>query len=242
MVSVGENEANLKGKDKKLMSYELVSLENCIKICEIIQQTEIEQVIRLDIPSLNLVLNADNLTSTEFNHKYEVDYGAIMNKRILLTNEFDKVLEINNKKYQLFFNIGSWGYDVRIENSHFVLGTKPKLFDSDYFSQIELSQSLEDRNQIYIVKNLTNLAGNGSLMRLNNGAKTKEEKIRRRDELVERLKSDILHYENRDWICIDSINKNDLDDPTYYPRILFKFLKKVLTFAFTIEAIVFECK
>ncbi|MBC3900925.1 hypothetical protein GH811_15015 [Acetobacterium malicum] len=224
------------------MSYKLVSIENCIKISKMIEQTEIQQVISLDISSLNLVLNADNLAAAEFNHKFEVDYGAIMNERKLLTTESDKVLEINNKKYQLFFNIGSWGYDVRIENSHFVLGTRPKLFGSDYFNQIELSQSLEDENQIYIVKNFSKLAGNGSLMRLNNGAKTKEEKIRRRDELLMRLKADTCHYEKHDWICIDSINKKDLNNPTYYPGLLFKFLTNVLTFAFTIEAIVFEGK
>lgn len=72
---------------------------------------------------------------------------------------------------------------------------------SDYFCQIELSKAVEDDKYIYIIKNITKLAGNGAISRLNNGlGKDRDRKHQRREELVNRLNADVISYNNNDWI------------------------------------------
>lgn len=217
------------------MSFQLITEEYCLKLCAIIDGTRLDQKIEIENKGLDLKFVADHLSDSNYNPKSGINYGVETMERHFFLGSEKKVIQTKNKGYDLFFNLGSWGYDVRIENSHLVLGSK--LFKSDYFNQIELSQSLEDKDAIYIVKNLSRLAGKGSLMRLNKGAKSKEEKCARRDLLVEKLNAKVIRFEKHDWLCIDSIKKQFLNKKTNHPEVLFNFLEKYLEYAFAIEEI-----
>lgn len=148
-------------------------------------------------------------------------------------------LKIKGRNYQVFYALGDWGYDVRVPNVHMCLGVEPKHFQSVYFAQMELSQMLEDKDSLYIVKNISKLAGEGASSRLNKGAASRTEKLMRRQILKERLGWDSLEFEKHDWLVLCKIDKNKFDgefDNEINTMILESFLK----YAFTIEEIIEE--
>lgn len=72
-----------------------------------------------------------------------------------------------------------------------------------FFAQLELSQSLEDDNYLYVVKNISKLLGEGAISRTNNGLKSdKEKKYKRRNRLVTLLDSKVIEYDNNEWMVI----------------------------------------
>lgn len=163
-------------------------------------------------------------------------------------NEEDEFacVNINGKKEALYMNIGQWGgYKYYIENMHLVLGTTTNKFgrSKEYFSQIEISQSLEDENHIYIVKNITDLAGKGSISRINTGLKDdKDKKNERRTRLVNRLNSKVLVHGTKDWMVISKINKEDLKNNDKFNNICYELIKDIINYTFTIEDIIAEDK
>ena len=139
------------------------------------------------------------------------------------------------------FNLGEWGYKTRIPKSHLVLGTNPIKFGSDYFCQIELSQAVEDEENIYIIKNISKLAGEGAISRLNNGlGNDKARKHKRREELIERLNLEVISYDDNDWCCVYKIEKDKLNNKAYYEDIFHEFMYSFLMYALTIESIIAE--
>ena len=143
-------------------------------------------------------------------------------------------------------NIGRWGdYKYNIENIHLALGTTTNKFGSwkEYFSQIEISQALEDENYIYIVKNITDLAGKGCISRINTGLKNdKGKKYERRTRLVNRLNSEVLVHNTKDCMVISKINKEDLQNNDKFNSICYKLIKDIINYSFTIEDIIAEDK
>lgn len=80
-------------------------------------------------------------------------------------NRYD-VLEYKNKLYEIFINFGEWGYKTRLKNTHITVGSSKF---HEYSFQLELSQAVRDDKYVYIIKNISNLAGNGALVRLYRG-------------------------------------------------------------------------
>lgn len=152
----------------------------------------------------------------------------------------NRCLEANQRKYKLFMQIGHWKNDVEFENVHVTVGSNYK--KSDYFAQFEISQSPEDDDYIYLIKNIEKLAGKGAICRLNNGLHTKEEKRQRRTELVNRLNGKTLFHEDRKWLIVSKINKHDLLDEAKHNQIFYTLVKDILNYAFTIEDIIAESK
>lgn len=139
-------------------------------------------------------------------------------------------------------NIGEWGYEYRIPNMHIVLGSSYNFGSSkDYFSQIEISQALEDREYIYIVKNISKLSGEGAITRINSGLKTdKYKKKERRIRLVNRLNSKSIYYDNQDWMVLSKIDKSDLIKEERHNNIFYNLTKDIINYSFTIEDIIAE--
>ena len=128
---------------------------------------------------------------------------------------------------------------------HLALGTTTNKFGSskEYFSQIEISQSLEDENYIYIVKNITDLAGKGCISRINTGLKNdKDKKYERRTRLVNRLNSEVLVHNTKDWMVISKINKEDLKNNNKFNSICYELIRDIINYSFTIEDIIAEDK
>lgn len=206
--------------------------KNAFKLKKVLLEDTIDKEIELTFNKLNAYIKINALGETEVN-------GA-MNDIYLLNDQIDEnklCFSINDKKYDLFLSIGKWRDSYRINDVHIVLGTN---YNSERcFSQLELSQALEDDKYIYIIKNLTKLAGEGAISRLNNGlGSDKEAKRKRRAELVEKLNFDVIYYDNNDWICIAKIDKEELENEENNSNILYDFLNNFIKYSFAIEEII----
>lgn len=217
--------------DKKVR---LIYKKNARKLKKILLKDTINEEIELTFNKLNAYIKIDALAETEV--------SGTMNDVYLLNDQIDEnklCFSINGKKYNLFLSIGDWGYDYRINDVHIVLGTNYKF--GKFFSQLELSQALEDDKYIYIIKNLTKLAGEGAISRLNKGlGSDKEAKRKRRYELVEKLNFDVINYDGNDWICIAKIGKEELENEENNSDILYDFLNNFIKYSFTIEEIIID--
>lgn len=223
----GYNYLNLNNKKVRL-----IYKKNARKLKNILLKDTINEEIELTFNKLNAYIKIDALAETEVNGAMKDIY--LLNDQI---EENKLCFSINDKKYNLFLSIGDWGYDYRINDVHIVLGTNYKF--GKFFSQLELSQAVEDEKYIYIIKNLTKLAGEGAISRLNKGlGSNKEVKRKRRNELVERLKFDIINFDNNDWICISKIDKEKLENEENNSDILYGFLNNFIKYSFTIEEII----
>ena len=219
------------------MSYELITVSNCNRIRKIIKDTVLNRNIEISMDNLELDLKIDSVSITMEDEDF-ID----MEKIYFMFEESTSVLKIKNREYEMFFNLGKWGSkERRIPKSHLVLGTNPLKFGSDYFCQIELSQAVEDKDWIYIIKNITKLAGEGAISRLNNGlGKDKGKKHQRRTELVTKLEAEVISYNDNDWICVYKIDKNKLNDEYYHEEIFYEFMYSYLLYGLTVESIIVE--
>lgn len=224
---------------KHVKSLHLISMSNLVKLNLIIKKTELSKELEITIPDLQVVLKADSATKAEQNKNLEKYYGD-MDKRTLLIDGRSKTLKQNNESYEVMFSFDSWDNYIAEYSSFFVLSTKPISFGSDYFCQLKLTQALEDENNIYIVKNISKLAGDGAISRLNKGAYRKEVKRERRDELVRRLEKQVLEYDNQYWICIDTISKNEIENKNCHKNIFYNFMCNILNYALTIEDLIIK--
>lgn len=200
----------------------------CLK--SVFLSTRLSSNIEIKKDNINLLITS--LSEKTKNNKWGND------EFYLLNNNDNKPLKINNKYYKLSFKIGWWRDTYRIKNVHITLGSSCSKLGW-FFSQLELSQALEDKNYIYLVKNLFKLTGDGSIARLNRGLKFKQEKIKRRYELLNLLNADTIIFNKEEWIVVSKISKQDLKEKNYQ-HILYKFLKDFLNYSLTIEQIIID--
>lgn len=218
---------------------ELVSELNVDRLKNILLNAQLERPIYMEIPSMQLKLDLNAVSTSEQN--YEVGYD--MKKTSFMKNEETKIMSIKNRKYEMFYNLGEWGYDTRIPKSHICLGTTPKKFGTDYFAQIELSQALEDDNKIYLVKCVSKLSGEGSISRLNNGLrKNKVAKHQRRTDLVNFLSKKIIDFGNQKWMCLIEIDKADILNEEKAGKIVTDIMENFIQYALKVEEIIYEHK
>lgn len=223
------------------MKVDLISCNHVSRIREVLLQKNLFEFKPIEIifKELKLSLYIDSVSKASETQRFDHDMQEVF---FVQKNERN-VLKINNKYYELFYNVGEWRNNTRISDSHICLGTNPKKFGSDYFCQIELSQGLEDDEYIYIVKKISKLAGKGAITRLNSGLKSnKEKKHLRREKLVRELNAQVINYDLEDWICIEKISIKDLYEKDKIQDILYSFMSKILRYTFTIEKIIYQSK
>lgn len=217
------------------MEYNLVSVRNVKAIKDILLSNNISRPIDLRYDHLKLYFHSDRLSIPQKSS----NFGDKMDEVFFLNSDTSKVLTVNHRKYEVFINIGEWGYDTRIPSSHLCLGTRPVKYGSKYFSQLELSQALEDETYIYIVKNISKLSGEGSISRLNHGLYSdKQLKYKRRDKLVNLLNGQVISFDNQEWLNICKILKSDLKKKKKYDKILCDILSSFIYYAFSVEYII----
>ena len=139
---------------------ERITIQNAEKIKNILLNNYLDnKSINLEYKNINTIINIDGITESK---KSELFDDRDMEMFHFLNGEQEGNLlcmEVNNKKHQLYMNIGEWGvygnYEYEIPNMHIVLGTTSSKFGAkEYFSQLEISQALEDDKYIYLVKNM----------------------------------------------------------------------------------------
>ena len=227
---------------------ERITIQNAEKIKNILLNNYLDnKSINLEYKNINTIINIDGITESK---KSELFDDRDMEMFHFLNGEQEGNLlcmEVNNKKHQLYMNIGEWGvygnYEYEIPNMHIVLGTTSSKFGAkEYFSQLEISQALEDDKYIYLVKNISKLAGEGAIAMLNNGLKEKALKYERRNRLINRLNTTTKLYDDNEWMIVSKISKEDLDNEQNHNDIFYTMIKDILNYSFTIEDIIEEDK
>ncbi len=216
------------------MPYSPISKSNLSLLKNILLYATLEKEILIKVEKLGLVFKANKLSVAEPSGEYEE-----MNETCFMLDDSTDVLTVEGRFYSVFYNVGEWGYETRIPASHVCLGTRPLKFGSDYFCQLELSQSLQDDENIYIVKNISKLAGEGAISRLNNGlGKNRVQKHKRRLLLKEKKGYKSIIYENNEWLSLSSVNIADLKNEDEKSKVLCGLMSDFLEYAFAIEEII----
>ena len=212
--------------------YELITQNEANRIKQILNETGLKEDINIEVLNGKYKINAFNITES---YKSE-HYGDNMNEFYLMDNHNKyNVLEYKNKLYEVFVNFGAWGYKTRLNNTHITVGSSKS---HDYIFQLELSQAIKDKENLYIVKNISNLAGNGALVRLYRGlGKDRAKKEKRRERFVEEFNSEILKYEGKEWIVISKISLKDLFDDNKGKDIFYDLLISILKAMLLVEGI-----
>lgn len=212
--------------------YELITQNEANRIKQILNETGLKEDINIEVLNGKYKINAFNITESFKTERYEYDMDEfyLMDK----TNKYD-VLEYKNKLYEVFVNLGEWAYKTELKNSHITVGSSKF---HDYSFQLELSQAIKDKENIYIVKNITNLSGKGALVRLYRGlGKDRAEKENRRQRFIEEFNSRILKYEGKEWIVISKILLDDLFDDNKNEEIFYNLLNSILKAMLLVEGI-----
>lgn len=211
--------------------YELISQNDADKIKDILKNTWLHK--NLDFRIGDFLLQASSISETNPT-KHHSPFNMFEIYLLNSESEFG-VIGFNGKKYDAFMNVGEWGYTTRLKDTHITLGSS-KIHD--FCFQLELSQSIKDDQNIYLIKNISNLAGSGAICRLYRGLKSdKEAKYRRRDIFVERFGQEIIQYENKDWIVISKINIKDLLNESKDEEIFFDLIYNMFFAMLLIEDI-----
>ena len=212
--------------------YELITQNEANRIKQILNETGLKEDINIEVLNGKYKINAFNITESFKTERYEYDMDEfyLMDK----TNKYD-VLEYKNKLYEVFVNLGEWAYKTELKNSHITVGSSKF---HDYSFQLELSQAIKDKENIYIVKNITNLSGKGALVRLYRGlGKDRAKMEKRRERCVEEFNSEILKYEGKEWIVISKISLKDLFDDNKGKDIFYDLLISILKAMLLVEGI-----
>lgn len=214
---------------------QLAELKWVESIKDILVKSILSDPIEIKLPILRGQFKAVNVSELV---EWE-EFPTMQKSYFLQSDDEINTLKIKDRNYQVFYALGDWGYDVRVPSAHMCLGVEPKHFQSVYFAQLELSQMLEDKDYLYIAKNISKLAGEGASSRLNKGAATRTEKLMRRQILKERLGWDSLEFEKHEWLVLCKIDKNKFDG-NFDNEINTMILESFLKYAFTIEEIIKE--
>ncbi|MEG1482828.1 hypothetical protein [Clostridium sp.] len=220
------------------MKFKKIDEDNVNKIKKILLENSINNNIELIFNNFRAEIKI-----TDIEKSYSDDRKSAM--IALLNTDIDEkylCIKCDDKDYKLYLYIGEWDstYSYDFDDVHIALGSNhPKL--SLDFAELDISQALEDEHNIYLVKKSSKLAGKGTMARLNNGAGTNRElKFERRKCLSKRLRANNIPYGNEAWLCINVINKDELNSNNKNDEIFYKFLCDFLNYAFTIEDIVVE--
>lgn len=212
--------------------YELITQNEADRIKDILNETGLKEDIKIEVLGGKYKINAFNITESYNSERHGYDM-----KEFYLMDNNDKydVLEYKGKLYEVFISFGEWGYKTRLKNTHITAGSNKF---HEYSFQLELSQGIKDERNIYIVKNITNLAGNGALVRLYRGlGKDRVKKENRRERFIEEFNSEILKYEGKEWIVISKISLDDLFNDVKSEDIFYDLLNSILKAMILVEGI-----
>lgn len=213
------------------VTYKLIAQDTADKIKEILENTGLFKLINMVVDEFKLeVNNVSENSETEHHKPFE------MKEFYLLDDENSYgVLRHKNRLYEIFINIGEWGYKSRLKNTHITLGSSKF---HDYCFQIELSQAISDEKYIYIIKNVSNMAGEGALCRLYRGLKgNRDEKLKRQELFIEKYNSEIISYKNKDWVVISKIKIEDLYNDDEAENIFYNLIYNILFAMLLVENI-----
>lgn len=212
--------------------YELITQKEADRIKSILETTGLKDKINLSVLNGKYKIKASNITECSQTERYEYDMKEF---HLMDENEGYDVLEYKNRLYDLFINFGEWGYKTNLEKAHITMGSSKF---HEYSFQLELSQAIMDEHNLYIVKNITNFAGAGALVRLYRGLGTNTaNKESRKSRFIEEFDSEIIKYKGKEWIVISKISLEDLFDDGKSEDIFYDLLNSTLKAMLLVEGI-----
>lgn len=216
---------------ENIVAYKLITQDIADKIKEILENTGLFKPINMVVDEFELdVINASESSDTEHHQPFEMKEFYLLDD----DNSYE-VLRHKNRLYEIFINIGEWGYKSRLKNTHITLGSSKF---HDYCFQIELSQAVNDEEYIYIIKNVSNMAGEGALCRLYRGLKgNRDEKLKRQELFIKKYNSEIIRYKNKDWVVISKIKIEDLYNDDEAENIFYNLIYNILFAMLLVESI-----
>lgn len=217
-----------------MKNFNKITYNEAERIKEILLNTGLKYPINFDIKELNIKVDINHVSekvTTEHHQPYNMSEVYFMDSE-------NSCLPLKSKKksYEIYYNIGQWGHETRIPNSHIVLGTEK--FHS-YCFQLDLSDAIKDDRYIYLIKNVSNMAGRGALCRLySNLGQDREKKLLRRHLFIEELGTETLKLNDKEWIVISKIPLSSLYDSKFMEDIFFQLVNNLLNAMFLVEKIV----
>ncbi|MBC8580182.1 hypothetical protein [Zhenhengia yiwuensis] len=210
---------------------ELIEQKEANRIVEILETCPLGRNIELEIGKFKFfACNVSETVDTEHHEPYRM-------KEIYLLNDEDgfEVLSYNGKGYNAFLNVGEWGYSTRLRDAHITLGSTKF---HDFCFQLELSQAIKDGEYIYLLKNISNMAGAGAICRLYKGLKgNKEEKLNRQQSFIEHYGKEVINYNKKDWIVISKIRRADLFEEEAESEIFYELIHSLFSAMLWVETI-----
>ncbi|MGL5951123.1 MAG: hypothetical protein ACRCZH_06855 [Cetobacterium sp.] len=205
------------------------------KIKDLLLESQIDELITVKSRGNLFNVSFDNVKDPKRNPIYDYD---IFNSQLALGN-LTTILNIKKVKQPatMFYGVGEWRDEgsYRLDRCHIVLGSDNTSKLNEFFAQIDLSEAIEDNDYIYLLKNLTKRSRHGSIKRLYT-KKTKSSDESRREKLLDMLKPEIFSDDYGDlFIAVSKINKQDLFERKNDSKVLVKFLKDFINYAFSVE-------
>jgi len=201
-----------------IQMYKRVTLDYLDKFKEILLDDNLNNnKIILTVPRLNININIDKIPIPQrikdFFHHIQFSYKGDSKVVKHENEEYGLALEIRegiDSKEEYSINIA-----LSCDCSDFGDGT----FGKDFY-QIEAGDSLEDKEYLYIVRNITKLYNYDS------------------EFLKKEYKHpEILFYNENYFLVISKIKKTDLDDVNKHSQIITDFLKNFIMCAFINEGL-----
>jgi hypothetical protein len=209
--------------------YKSIEVNDAQQIIKVITKNKLQNEIVIEIPEISLKIKTSGISEVISNP------DPYKNRQYFIDENNEKyVLDINKDKYTLYFYTGDWKENAPIPDVHIVVGCDKY---GDKSSQLELSYCLMDNDYIYIIKSLK-LGGSGSIASLNLRAISKEQKIERRNILIDELKAETILNDKKEYICLCKIKKSDLYNPNKFTDIAFEFWSKFLRYTFEVQKII----
>lgn len=229
-------------KDYKILEvYEEASESTVKEIRRLLKQQNLNKNINIKYDNIELEVNFNNLSK----------YYPSKKLRSFYMDDDINAIRFENKPVMLYMYIGHWSNNnnARIKNSHISIYTNSSKIGGERFFQIELSDCIEDDKYVYILKNISKNAGNGAISRLNKYSYPTTEREKRnndlrerREELIRRTYSEVINYNNNDWICIYKFDKEKLFKLSYHEELFNECIESIIAFTFSMESIVVEAK
>ena len=137
-----------------------------------------------------------------------------------------------NDEYELSLGVFDFNEESRIKGTTVYLQHWGSVLDF-----LDLSDAIEQDENIYILKNISNAKQCGAICKLYRNVKNHEGIIKRQEDLIQKLGSKVVEYDDASWIIVNSIKKEDLNNEEKFKDVLHKFLEDFIKYAFTVEFI-----
>lgn len=198
--------------------YKRVSYENMIILRDIFLDSWLVEVLKFEFPKLNIVIEIDNISETK--NLQDNQFASCF-----LLNDSMEIVQCGENKYMLLLEFMETINSKGELSMNIALSCSCDEFYGKFgnaFYQIGLENSLEDQENIYIVRNVTSMFNN----------KLYKE--------IDAYGCETITFNSEHFIIFNQFAKKDFDDIDLQDKFLTKFLGNFIRCAFIKEGFLVE--